>query len=74
MTDELTYEPPVRRVIRGLLSDYRSISDDLLVAMTFHETDAPPPLIRETIANMASDDELENIGDPTRPRWTVVRP
>ena len=38
--DTVTYRPPLRRVIRGLISDYGSITDDLLVAMTHAETEA----------------------------------
>ena len=73
--DTVTYRPPLRRVIRGLISDYGSVNDDLLVAMTHAETDAPPDTIRDVVGELEADGEIYNAsGDATAPRWTVTRP
>ena len=73
--DTVTYRPPLRRVICGLISDYGSITDDLLVAMTHAETDAAPDTIRDVVAELEADGEIYNAsGDATAPRWKVARP
>ena len=75
MTDETPHRPPVRRVIRGLISDYGSVADDLLVAMTHAETDAAPDTIRDVVDALESQGEIYNAsGDATAPRWKVTRP
>ena len=72
--DTVTYRPPLRRVIRGLISDYGSVNDDLLVAMTHAETDAPPDTIRDVVGELEADGEIYNAsGDATAPRWKVTR-
>ena len=74
-TEPVTYRPPLRRVIRGLISDYGSVTDDLLVAMTYAETDAAPDTIRDVVDALKSDGEIYNAsGDATAPRWKVTRP
>ena len=74
-TDTVTYRPPLRRVIRGLISDYGSVTDDLLVAMTHAETDTAPDTIRDVVAELEADGEIYNVsGDATAPRWKVTRP
>ena len=73
--DTVTYRPPLRRVIRGLISDYGSITDDLLVAMTHAETDTAPDTIRDVVDTLESQGEIYNAsGDATAPRWKVARP
>ena len=73
--DTVTYRPPIRRVIRGLISDYGSVTDDLLVAMTHAETDTAPDTIRDVVAELEADGEIYNAsGDTTAPRWKVTRP
>ena len=73
--DTVTHRPPIRRVIRGLISDYGSVADDLLVAMTHAETDAPPDTIRDVVDALESQGEIYNAsGDATAPRWKVTRP
>ena len=73
--DTVTYRPPIRRVIRGLISDYGSVTDDLLVAMTYAETDAAPDTIRDVVSELEADGEIYNAsGDATAPRWKVTRP
>ena len=73
--DTVTYRPPIRRVIRGLISDYGSITDDLLVTMTYAETDAAPGTIRDVVSELEADGEIYNAsGDATAPRWKVTRP
>ena len=75
MTQETPERPPLRRVIRGLISDYGSITDDLLVAMTHAETDATPGTIRDVVDALESQGEIYNAsGDATAPRWKVTRP
>ena len=75
MTEEIPHRPPVRRVIRGLISDYGSVADDLLVAMTHAETDAAPDTIRDVVDALESQGEIYNAsGDATAPRWKVTRP
>ena len=72
--DTVTYRPPIRRVIRGLISDYGSITDDLLVAMTHAETNAAPDTIRDVVSELEADGEIYNAsGDATAPRWKVTR-
>ena len=72
--DTVTYRPPIRRVIRGLISDYGSVTDDLLVAMTYAETDAAPGTIRDVVSELEADGEIYNAsGDATAPRWKVTR-
>ena len=74
-TEPVTYRPPIRRVIRGLISDYGSVADDLLVAMTHAETDATPGTIRDVVDALESQGEIYNAsGDATAPRWKVTRP
>ena len=74
-TEPVTYRPPIRRVICGLISDYGSVTDDLLVAMTHAETDATPGTIRDGVDTLESDGEIYNAsGDATAPRWKVTRP
>ena len=73
-TEPVTYRPPVRRVIRGLISDYGSVADDLLVAMTHAETDTAPDTIRDVVDALEADGEIYNAsGDATAPRWKVTR-
>ena len=73
--DTVTYRPPIRRVIRGLITDYGSITDDLLVSMTHAETDAAPGTIRDVVDALESQGEIYNAsGDATAPRWKVTRP
>ena len=73
--DTVTYRPPLRRVIRGLISDYGSITDNLLVAMTHAETDTAPDTIRDVVDALEADGEIYNAsGDATAPRWKVTRP
>ena len=75
-TDDNTvmYRPPLRRVICGLISDYGSVADDLLVAMTHAETDAAPDTIRDVVSELEADGEIYNAsGDATTPRWKVTR-
>jgi len=75
MTQEEPHRPPVRRVVLGLLSDYGSVTDDLLVAMTHAETDAAAWMIRTTIKRMERHGAIYNTtGDDTAPRWKVTRP
>jgi len=68
----VTYRPPIRRVIRGLLSDYGrpfGVADDLLVSMVHVETDAPPAAIRATLARLeAAGDVYDVCGN-----WKVTR-
>ena len=72
--DTVMYRPPIRRVIRGLISDYGSITDDLLVAMTHAETNAAPDTIRDVVSELEADGEIYNAsGDATAPRWKVTR-
>ena len=74
-TRTVTYRPPIRRVIRGLISDYGSVTDDLLVAMTHAETTADAETIRETIDRLERNGTIYNVsGDATAPRWKVTRP
>ena len=73
--DTVTYRPPLRRVIRGLISDYGSVADDLLVAMTHAETEATVEQIRDVLDALESQGEIYNAsGDATAPRWKVTRP
>ena len=73
--DTVTYRPPIRRVIRGLISDYGSVTDDLLVAMTHAETDTAPDTIRDVVEELEANGEIYNAsGDATAPRWKVTRP
>ena len=75
MTQETPERPPIRRVVLGLLSDYGSVNDDLLVAMTHAETNAGASMIRATIKRMERHGTIYNAtGDETRPRWKVTRP
>ena len=72
--DTVTYRPPLRRVIRGLISDYGSVTDDLLVAMTHAETDTAPDTIRDVVSELEAGGEIYNAsGDATAPRWKVTR-
>jgi hypothetical protein len=71
MTQETPVRPPIRRVVIGLLDDYGSLTDDLLVAIVHAEADAAPWIIRATIGRMESHGVIRNIGDDTRPRWKV---
>ena len=73
MTQETPHRPPVRRVVLGLLSDYGSVTDDLLVAMTHAETNAAAWTIRATLKRMERHGTIYNAtGDDTRPRWKVT--
>ena len=73
--DTVTYRPPIRRVIRGLISDYGSVTDDLLVAMAHAETGTAPDTIRDVVGELEADGEIYNAsGDATAPRWKVTRP
>lgn len=75
MTQETPERPPVRRVVLGLLSDYGTVTDDLLVAATHAETDAAPWMIRATIERLEQHGAIYNAsGDATNPRWKVTRP
>ena len=75
MTQETPERPPIRRVALGLISDYGSVSDDLLVAMTHAETTADAETIRETIDRLERNGTIYNAsGDATAPRWKVTRP
>ena len=74
-TEPVTYRPPIRRVICGLISDYGSVADDLLVAMTHAETDTAPDTIRDVVGELEADGGIYNAsGDATAPRWKVTRP
>ena len=72
MTQETPERPPIRRIVLGLLDDYGSLSDDLLVAITHTEANAAPWIIRATVKRMANHGVVRNIGDETRPRWVVA--
>lgn len=75
MIQEESERPPVRRVVLGLLADYGSVTDELLVAMTHAETDAAAWMIRATIGRLEKHGHIYNAsGDETRPRWKVTRP
>jgi len=75
MTQETPERPAVRRVVLGLLSDYGSVSQPLLVAMTHDETDAAAWMIRATIDRLEKHGHIYNAsGDRTKPRWKVTRP
>jgi hypothetical protein len=68
----VTYRPPIRRVIRGLLSDYGrpfGVADDLLVSMVHVETDTPPAAIRATLTRLEADGEIYDV----RGNWKVTR-
>jgi len=60
--------PSVRRVILGLISDYGSISHDLLVATAHAETDADLAAVRETVAALEARGEIYRVGDT----WKVT--
>ena len=75
MTQESPERPSVRRVALGLIDDYGSVTDDLLVAMTHTETTADPETIRETIDRLERNGTIYNASaDATAPRWKVTRP
>ena len=75
MTQETPERPSVRRVALGLIDDYGSVTDDLLVAMTHTETTADVETIRETIDRLERNGTIYNASaDATAPRWKVTRP
>jgi hypothetical protein len=75
MPDDTAGRPSVRRVVRGLLADYGTVTHPLLVAMTHAEAAAAPWIIRATIKRLESDGEIYNAtGDDTRPRWRLTHP
>ena len=75
MTSETPERPPVRRVVLGLLSDYGSMTDNLLVEAVHAETDAAAWMIRATIQRLEKHGHIYNAsGDDTSPRWKVTRP
>ena len=75
MTQESPERPSVRRVALGLIDDYGSVTDDLLVAMTHTETTADVETIRETIDRLERNGTIYNASaDATAPRWKVTRP
>ena len=75
MTQDTPERPSVRRVALGLIDDYGSVTDDLLVAMTHTETTADVETIRETIDRLERNGTIYNAsGDATAPRWKVTRP
>jgi len=55
--------PSVRRVVLGLISDYGSITHELLVATTHAETDASPSLIRTTIKRLEQTGEIYRVSN-----------
>lgn len=68
--DTVTYRPPLRRVIRGLISDYRHVTTTNLVVMVHAETGAAPDLIRDVVDALEREGEIYNGGDS----WKVTRP
>jgi len=75
MTSETPERPPVRRVVLGLLSDYGSMTDNLLVEAAHAETNAAAWMIRATIKRLEKNGHIYNAsGDDTSPRWKVTRP
>ena len=72
MTQETPERPPIRRIVFGLLDDYGSLTDTMLVTITHAEADAAPWIIRATVKRMERHGVIRNIGDETRPRWQVV--
>lgn len=76
MNDTVTYRPPVRRVIRGLLADYGrqwGVSDDLLVCMVAAEADVTAETVRNTVFELEADGEIYNAaGDADTPAWKVT--
>lgn len=68
-TDTVTYRPPIKRVIRGLLSDYGPVTDTLLVCMTAAEVNATAETIRETVWELEADGEIYNASGS----WKVMR-
>ena len=75
MTQDTPERPSVRRVALGLIDDYGSVTDDLLVAMTHTETTADVETIRETIDRLERNGTIYNASaDATAPRWKVTRP
>ena len=75
MTQETPERPPIRRVALGLIDDYGSVTDDLLVAMTHTETTADVETIRETIDRLERNGTIYNVSaDATAPRWKLTRP
>lgn len=75
MTAETPQRPPVRRVAVGLIDDYGSVTDDLLVAMVHAETGASYDRITQCIDRLERSGTIYNAtGDDTRPRWKVTNP
>ena len=75
MTQDTPERPSVRRVALGLIDDFGSVTDDLLVAMTHTETTADVETIRETIDRLERNGTIYNASaDATAPRWKVTRP
>jgi len=64
-----TAPPSVRRVVRGLLADYHTMSHPLLMAWTAHEADASPSLVRTTIDRLEREGEIYRVGDS----WRLTR-
>lgn len=68
----VTYRPPIRRVIRGLLSDYGrpfGVADDLLVSMVHVETGLRARDIRNVVWELEADGDIYNV----RGNWKVTR-
>jgi len=73
MTSESPERPPVRRVVLGLLSDYGSMTGNLLVEAVHAETNAAAWMIRTTIRRLEQCGHIYNAsGDDTDPRWKVT--
>jgi uncharacterized phage-associated protein len=69
MTQEVPERPPIRRIVLGLLDDYGSLSDPLLVAITHAEADAAPWIIRATVSRMESHGAIRSVGN----EWVIDR-
>ena len=70
MTQETPERPPIRRTARDTITQYGSISDDLLVATIHAETDAPVSMIREIISQMEKHGAIYQVGKT----WKVTKP
>jgi len=70
MTQETPERPPIRRTARDTITEYGSISDDLLVATIHAETDAPVNQIREIIDRMEKHGAIYQAGNS----WKVTKP
>jgi len=68
--DTVTHRPPIRRVIRGLISDYAHVTTPNLVVMVHAETGAAPNHIRDVVDALEREGEIYNAGD----NWKVTRP